>query len=44
VFFRWLRLLLGVVAVLVIAWVVFQVIAQQSFFDWLGDRIDNLTE
>jgi hypothetical protein len=44
VFFRWLRLLLGVVAVLVIAWVVFQVIAQQSFFDWLGDRIDNLTD
>jgi hypothetical protein len=44
VFFRWLRLLLGVIAVLVIAWVVFQVIAQQSFFDWLGDRIDNLTE
>jgi Protein of unknown function (DUF2510) len=44
VFFRWLRLLLGVVAVLVIAWVVFQVIVQQSFFDWLGDRIDNLSE
>jgi Protein of unknown function (DUF2510) len=44
VFFRWLRLLLGVVALLLIAWFVFQVIAQQSFFDWLGDRIDNLSD
>jgi hypothetical protein len=44
VFFRWLRLLLGVVAVLLIAYIVFQVIAQESFFNWLGDRIDNLSE
>jgi hypothetical protein len=44
VFFRWLRLLLGVILVLVIAYVVFQVIAQESFFNWLGDRIDNLSE
>jgi Protein of unknown function (DUF2510) len=44
VFFRWLRLLLGVVLALVIAYVVFQVIAQESFFNWLGDRIDNLSE
>jgi hypothetical protein len=44
VFFRWLRLLLGIILVLVIAYVVFQVIAQESFFNWLGDRIDNLSE
>jgi hypothetical protein len=44
VFFRWLRLFLGVVLVLVIAYVVFQVIAQESFFNWLGDRIDNLSD
>jgi hypothetical protein len=44
VFFRWLRLFLGVILVLVIAYVVFQVIAQESFFNWLGDRIDNLSE
>jgi hypothetical protein len=27
----------------VIAWFTFQTIAQVSFFEWLGDRIDNLT-
>ena len=43
-FLRWLRILLGVALVLVIAWVTFQAIAQVSFFDWLGDRIDNLTD
>lgn len=43
-FFRWLRIALVIVVVLVIAWFVFQLIVQQSLFDWLGDRIDNLTE
>ncbi|MFV0307693.1 MAG: DUF2510 domain-containing protein [Desertimonas sp.] len=35
---------LAVLAViLVIAWFVFQAIAQVTFFEWLGDRIDNIT-
>jgi hypothetical protein len=43
-FFRWLRIIAVLVLVLVIAWFVFQAIAQESFFDWLGDRIDNLSD
>ncbi len=41
---RVLRFLAVVAVVLLIGWVVFQVIAQQSLFDWLGDRIDNVTD
>ncbi len=41
---RWLRILAVLAVVLLIAWVVFQVVAQASFFEWLGDRIDNLTD
>jgi hypothetical protein len=40
---RWLRLAAVIALVLVIAWFTFQTIAQVSFFEWLGDRIDNLT-
>lgn len=29
--------------ILLIAWFVFQAIAQVTFFEWLGDRIDNIT-
>jgi hypothetical protein len=43
-FFRVLRVIAVLVVVFVIAWLVFETIAQQSFFDWLGDRIDNLSE
>jgi hypothetical protein len=39
----WLRLAAVIALVLVIAWFTFQTIAQVSFFEWLGDRIDNLT-
>lgn len=36
---------LGVIAiVLLILYVAFQVVAQQSLFDWVGDRIDNITD
>jgi hypothetical protein len=42
--FRWLRIIAVIVVVLVIAWFVFQAIAQESFFNWLGDRIDNLSD
>jgi hypothetical protein len=27
-----------------VGWIVFQFIVQQSFYDWIGDRIDNLTD
>jgi hypothetical protein len=27
-----------------VGWFIFQFIVQQSFYDWLGDRIDNLTD
>lgn len=40
---RILRRLAVVVVILVIAWFVFQAIAQATFFEWLGDRIDNLS-
>lgn len=39
---RWIRIVIVVLAVLVIAWFVFQFIAQATFLSWLGDRIDNL--
>ncbi|MGH9135226.1 MAG: DUF2510 domain-containing protein [Ilumatobacteraceae bacterium] len=41
---RWLRIGAVIVIVLLVGWILFQVIAQVSFFEWLGDRIDNLTE
>lgn len=41
---RWVKIALGVAIGLFIAWLLFQAIASQSFFQWLGDRIDNLTE
>lgn len=40
----WFRRALMVAFVLLAAYFVFQVIAQQAFFDWLGDRIDNVTD
>ena len=41
---RWFRTALVVAFVLLAAYFIFQVIAQQAFFDWLGDRIDNVTD
>lgn len=40
---RWLRVGAVIALVLVIAWFTFQAVVQVSFFEWLGDRIDNLT-
>lgn len=39
---RWVKISLFIAAALFIAWLLFQAIASQSFFDWLGDRIDNI--
>jgi hypothetical protein len=41
---KWIRVLAVLAIVLLIAYVLFQVVAQASFFEWLGDRIDNLTD
>ncbi len=41
---RFLRRALVVAFVLLVAWFVFQAIAQQSFLDWVGDRIDSITD
>ena len=43
-FLRWVKLALGVAFTIFVLWMVFQFIAQQSLFDWIGDRIDNLTD
>jgi hypothetical protein len=39
---KWIRLAAIVAVVLLVAYFVFQVIAQASLFEWIGDRIDNI--
>lgn len=41
---RVFRVLSVIAIVLLILYVAVQVVAQQSLFDWVGDRIDNLTD
>jgi hypothetical protein len=41
---KWIRLAAIVAIVLLIAYFVFQVVAQASLFEWIGDRIDNFTD
>jgi Protein of unknown function (DUF2510) len=41
---KWIRFAAIVAIVLLAAYFVFQVIAQASLFDWIGDRIDNFTD
>ena len=41
---KWIRRIVIVGIVLLVAYFVFQVVVQASFFDWLGDRIDNVTD
>lgn len=43
-FIRWFRFLAVVAIILVVGWVVFQVIVQASIFEWIGDRIDSITD
>ncbi len=40
---RWIKIAAIVAIVLLVAYFVFQVVAQASLFEWIGDRIDNLT-
>ena len=39
-----IKLALGLLTVLFVVWLAFQLFAQASLFDWIGDRIDNLTD
>lgn len=41
---RWVKVALALATLLFIVWLTIQAIASQSLFDWIGDRIDNLTE
>ena len=41
---RWFRILAVIAVVLLIGWLAFQIFAQVSLFDWVGDRIDNVTD
>lgn len=41
---KWIRRIVIIGIVLLVGYFVFQVIVQASFFDWLGERIDNLNE
>ena len=41
---RWIRFAAVVAVVLLVAYFVFQVVAQASLFEWIGDRIDNFTD
>lgn len=41
---KWIRFAAIVAVVLLVAYFLFQVIAQASLFEWIGDRIDNLTD
>jgi hypothetical protein len=40
---KWIRIAAIVAIVLLVAYFVFQVVAQASLFEWIGDRIDNVT-
>lgn len=39
---RWVKRAVIIAIVLLTAYFIFQVVAQASFFEWLGDRIDNI--
>lgn len=41
---RWFRIASVLAILLLVAWVLWQVFVQVSLFDWIGDRIDNLTD
>jgi hypothetical protein len=41
---RWIRILSVIAVLLLVGWIAFQIFAQISLFEWIGDRIDNLTD
>jgi Protein of unknown function (DUF2510) len=40
---RWLRRLIVIAVLVFVVWLAWQIFAQASLLDWIGDRIDNLT-
>jgi hypothetical protein len=43
-FMKWIRRFAVIAIVFAVAWVAWQIFAQVSLFDWVGDRIDNITD
>jgi len=43
-FMRWFRVALLLSFIVLLAWFIWSVFAQKSLFDWLGDRIDHITD
>ena len=43
-FMRPFKIASVILVIALVGWFVFQFIVQQSFYDWIGDRIDNLTD
>jgi hypothetical protein len=43
-FMRWFKVLLTLSFIVLMAWFIYQFFVQKSIFDWLGDRIDNITD
>jgi hypothetical protein len=43
-FARLLKVASVILAIALVGWFVFQFVIQESFYDWLGERIDNLTD
>ena len=41
---RWLKILAIVAVVALIGWIVFSAVAEVTLWEWLGDRIDALTD
>ena len=41
---RWVRIVSVIAVLLLVGWIAFQIFAQISLFEWIGDRIDNLTD
>ena len=41
---RWFRVALLLSFIVLLAWFIWSVFAQKSLFDWLGDRIDHITD
>jgi Protein of unknown function (DUF2510) len=41
---RWFRIASVIAIVLLLGWLAFQIFAQVSMFQWIGDRIDNITD
>lgn len=41
---RWIRILSVIAIILLIGWLAFQIFVEVTLFEWIGDRIDNVTD